>query len=230
MKIATGFLLLSACLAGCAKPWYFRIDEVAPSDVRTTYVGATGGFGVCLSRPDVPPPSLDHAAGQAVVGFDDYYKAGTQPFPCHDIRAASVRAIVRFPLERYDSVLSAFLIFDTVRSIDRSNGVSYGTIPGISYATRIGRADVTNDEWVIDEQPLGWRTHPVEVNVTPYLPAWFANPQANHGFILADDRPVPHRDDPEAVPRDNDAKLSWYGNFRLRLLYNVPDNPRTPQP
>lgn len=229
-RLRIAVLALAACAGGCAQPWYFRIDEVKPTQAYTRQVGANGGFGFCLSRPDVGSADLPAQEGQAIVGFDDYFAEGTPPFPCDEIRAVSVRAIVKFPLEKYDSVLSAFLMFDTIRSIDRHAGMSLGTIPGKSYATRIGRADPSDSAKIIDEQGLGWRTHPVEVNVTSYLPAWLLNPQDNHGFIIADDRPVPRRDDPDAVPRDNDALLSWYGNFRLRILYNVPDNPRTPPP
>ena len=31
------------------------------------------------------------------------------------------------------------------------------------------------------------------------------------------------------LPENNEGKLSWYGNFKLRIVYNPALNPRAPQ-
>jgi hypothetical protein len=82
---------------------------------------------------------------------------------------------------------------------------------------------------MLDEVPLGWRTRPVEVNVTSFVTQWIAGARPNAGFAIANQSDI-QRMRYDVIPHDNDAQLTWYGNFRLRILYNVPDNPRTPPP
>lgn len=222
-------LLGVACVAGCATPWYFRIDEIPADSARTTYIGPLAVKGLCLSMPDVPEFAGNAPAGQAIVGFDHWHDPGTDPFPCAAARVALVRAVVHFPLDKYDSILSAFLLFDPVRSIDRDGGRTFGQVPAASYATRVGAAVAGDEFQMLDEVPLGWRTRPVEVNVTSFVTHWITDVRPNAGFTIANGSDV-QRMRYDVIPHDNNAQLAWYGNFRLRVLYNVPDNPRTPPP
>ena len=207
-----------------------RIDEVQPSSVSSVLPGPAIQDGYCLSRPPYPPLRYNGTADLAMVGFENYYDPGTKPFPCRLYRATVLRGVVQYPLEKYDSVLSAVLLFDTLHSVE--GPTPYGMIgqrPGKSFATRIGVAADSSLGLpyfpLIDEVRLGSGSPFVEVDVTGHVARWLSGTRVNAGFLLANDSdPVP-----DAKPDNNDAQISWYGNFRLRLLYNVPDNPRTPQ-
>jgi hypothetical protein len=54
---------------------------------------------------------------------------------------------------------------------------------------------------------------------------WTSQQQYNYGFILAG----PKFSTDNNLPKDNNAQLSWYGGFRLVILYNPALNPRAPQ-
>ena len=77
--------------------------------------------------------------------------------------------------------------------------------------------------------PLGRRARSVEVNVTSFVTQWITGTRPNAGFAIANQSDI-QRMRYDVISHDNDAQLAWYGNFRLRVLYNVPDNPRTPPP
>ena len=66
-----------------------------------------------------------------MVGFDDFYEKGSDPFPCDDIRAALFRGGIRFDLGRFDVLTAATLTFDTARSISRANGETVGSSPPV---------------------------------------------------------------------------------------------------
>jgi len=220
-------------VAGCATPWHFRIDELKPTFVSTVFPGPALQSGYCLSSPKYPPLQYVATLDQAMVGYENFYDSGTAPLACQVYRATLARGLVKFSLEGYDTILSAILLFDTLRSVEgpTSQGM-ISRIPGTSFATRIGMAA---DEWfgtpsfpLIDEVRLGWKSHPVEVDITPYVGQWISGARVNYGLLLANDLELPPAD-ADRLPKNNDVQISWFGNFRLRLLYNVPDNPRTPQ-
>jgi hypothetical protein len=224
-----GAVALAACVAGCNTPWYFRIDELHPSSVGTIRPNAVGAHGTCFSMPDVPSFDVSAEAGQGIVGFHHFHDPGTSPLPCASFRVTLPRAHATFPLDKYDSILVAYLLFDTLRSIDRDATATYSQIPGVSYGTRVGAAVPHDNIPILDPIPVGWRMHPVTVNVTPLVNDWITNARPNAGFIVANSEDLRRMLYDEA-PHDNNAQLSWYGNFRLQILYNVPDNPRTPPP
>jgi hypothetical protein len=229
---ACATLLAIALLAACATPWYFRIDEIHPSELSTSAPGPSGEFGACLEAQAFLPfqaPVVPLPGGQVLVGYDNRFEPGTEPFPCHRIRASLWRGYVTFPLDKYDSIISAFLLFDTVRSLDRYPDKNpqrmFASVPGESYATRVGMPGANFA--IVDAVPVRGRL-PVEAHVTDHVSQWISGAVANEGFVIANgDDVLPLS--PTSLPRKNDAKISWYANFRLRVLYNVPDNPRTPQ-
>jgi hypothetical protein len=220
----------AACVAACATPWRFRIDEIRPTLVSSIFPGPALQAGpYCLERLKYPPLKYTGTADQAMVGYENYHDPGTNPFPCPVFRATVIRGTAQFDLAAYDSVLSAILLFDNLHSVDDTGGGPViGQSPGQSYATRIGMADDASHRWTFtDEVSLGWKTRPVEVNVTPHVGKWLSG-TPNLGFVLANDLDVPPND-VHRLPTNNDAQITWYGNFRLRLFYNIPDNPRTSQ-
>ena len=170
---------------------------------------------------------------QAMVGYENLYDPGTAPLACHVFRATLARGQVKFSLDEYDSILSAILLFDTFRSVEGSTPEGMiSRLPGTSFATRIGMAADesfgTPSFPLINEVRLSWKSHPVEVDITPYVGQWTSGARVNNGLLLANDLELLPAD-ADRLPKNNDVQLSWYGNFRLRVLYNVPDHPRTPQ-
>jgi hypothetical protein len=231
LRACLSALVASSLLAACATPWYFRIDELQPTEISTSAPGPGGSFGACLKEdPFLPfePPVVPTPNQQVLVGYDNRFEPGTDPFPCHRIRNSVWRGYVKFPLEQYDSIVSAFLLFDTMRSVDLDRDlyptVLFAKVPGDSYATRVG---LSASNWTVgDEVPVRGR-RPVEAHVTALVNKWISGAQINDGFVIADDTEVSTAS-PSQLARKNDAKISWYANFRLRVFYNVPDNPRTP--
>ncbi|HTP27287.1 MAG TPA: hypothetical protein VMK12_16750, partial [Anaeromyxobacteraceae bacterium] len=64
-----------------------------------------------------------------------------------------------------------------------------------------------------------------DIGVSSQVRAWLGG-RSNFGFIIGGPRPTATS---SSYPQDNDAQMSWYGNFRLRVLYNPAMNPRAPQ-
>jgi hypothetical protein len=222
----------STLLAACATPWYFRIDELKPTEISTHAPGPGGSFGTCLKEePFLPfePPVVPIPNHQVLVGYDNRFEPGTDPFPCNRIRNSVWRGYVKFPLEDYDSIISAFLLFDTMRSVELDRDlyptVLFAKVPGDSYATRVG---LPASNWTVVDVVSVRGRRPVEAHVTDLVNKWISGAQINEGFVIADDTEVSTAS-PSDLQRKNDARISWYANFRLRVLYNVRDNPRTPQ-
>jgi hypothetical protein len=222
-------------VAACATPWHFRIDELKPTYVSTVFPGPALQAGYCLSSPRYPPLQYNGSGtlDEAMVGYENFYDPGTAPLACHVYRATLARGQVKFSIENYDSILSAILLFDTLRSVEGPTPQGMiSRLPGTSFATRIGMA--ADESFgppsfpLIDEVRLGWKSHPVEIDITSYVGQWVSGARMNNGLLLANDLELlPAVAD--RLPKNSDVQLSWYGNFRLRVLYNVPDNPRTPQ-
>ena len=220
--------LLGLLAAGCT-PVRVKTAVLTPVAMATGRSGVTGSKGFCLSAGEIPPSAFSPAAGQVLVGFDDYFGAGSDPFPCDDIRALNFRAGVRFDLGAFDRLSIATLRFDTASSIERRNGVAIGTMPGKSFATMLG----------VGMLPLGSSTAIPSINETGLPPGsaisitvndqvadWVMNGVPNNGFVIWGPRPPIDRSNP---PESNDAVLSFYQNFRLEVVYNPVLNPRAAQ-
>ena len=63
------------------------------------------------------------------------------------------------------------------------------------------------------------------IDVSHQVNQWLKQQHFNWGFIIAG--PKLSTDDP--LPKDNNAQLTWYKNFKLVILYNPALNPRAPQ-
>lgn len=220
--------LLGLMLAGCA-PVRLKTLALTPSAMATARSGVTGSKGFCLSAGEIPPSAFSPAASQVLVGFDDYFVAGSDPFPCDDIRALNFRAGVRFDLGAFDRLSIATLRFDTASSIERHGNGTIGTAPGKSLATTLGVAVL----------PLGSSTEmpstneaglpggsAISITVSGQVADWVMNGVANNGFVIWGPRPPFDRSNP---PKSNDAVLSFYQNFQLEVVYNPALNPRAPQ-
>jgi hypothetical protein len=219
-------LMMQGC-PGCP-PIALKTIEVRPKSLAIGRSGVSGSMGWCLSAGHPPPSPFSAAKGQVMVGFDDYYKSGTAPFPCDDIRAVVFRGGVLFDLGAFDSVVSADLLFDTQNSINRSNGETIGQSPPASYATTlgVGTKAFTNELPDDNEASIAGLSGVIDVGVTNQVRDWVTSARPNFGFVIWGPRGLVN---PSSPPKDNDATISWYGNFRLRIVYNPASNPRAPQ-
>ncbi|HEX3500488.1 MAG TPA: hypothetical protein VHT04_14300 [Stellaceae bacterium] len=216
-------LALAACTTVTLKT-----AELQPADFATGASGIAGSCCYCLSAGHIPPNAFSAGDGQVMVGTDDYFKPGAQPFPCDDLRASNFRAGIRFDLSQFDSIGAATLMFDTVNFVSRVNGETVSSSPPNSVATMNGMATQPfNNQMNADNDvtlPAGSGT--LSVGVSSQVHDWVTNAHPNFGFVFWGPRgPI----DRKNVPKDNDAMVSWYQNFRLNIVYDPTQNPRAPQ-
>jgi hypothetical protein len=158
-----------------------------------------------------------------MVGFDNFFDGG---FFCDRIRAQVFRGLVEFDVSQFDSIVSASLIFETQSSIERINE-TVGQNPPKSFATVLGLATppLTGKLLFDTDSPLSGGPA-FDVGVTGQVKSWVDKSHANSGFVLAGPTDLV---DPGNPPENNEARVSWYGNFKLRVVYNPTQNPRAPQ-
>lgn len=220
------FLVLSALLLAGCDGVSLKTLELQPSDVVARSSGSKGSKGVCLVEADPPFSTFSAGPGQGLAGFDNFYKHGSDPLPCDDFRAQVFGSAVVFDLKDFDDIVSADLLFDTQSSVVRSNDETLGSSPPRSWATELGMATSHEHSIEFDNAvPLPFGPSFV-IGVSDQVRKWIDKSHTNLGFsINGPTGPV----DPNHIPENNDAKLSWYGNFRLRIVYNPKQNPNAPQ-
>jgi hypothetical protein len=220
-------LLMSGC-QGCPPSVTLKTLELKPTTMTTGRSGFAGSMGWCLHAGHPPPSAFSAGPGQVMVGFDNFFSAGTPPFPCDDLRAVVFRAGIRFDVSQFDQVVSAELLLDTVQSISRAGGELVGTSPPTSHATAVGVAvgPFTGQMPYDTEAPLTPASGNVNVAVLTQVRAWIDKTHSNFGFVVAGPTGLA---DPSNPPKNNDAEISWYSNVRLRVGYNPGQNPRAPQ-
>jgi hypothetical protein len=197
-----------------------------PASFATGTSGFQGSQGWCLSAGHPPPTTFAPGPGQVMVGFDDFFRRGSGPFPCHDIRAQNFRAGVLFDLSQFDSIVVATLTFDTATSVSRSVGGT-STSPVRSVATTLGVGTQAFSSAMPDDNQASLPPGPqVTIAVAGQVRDWVDKTRPNFGFVVFGPRDSVDSGNP---PRDNDAQLSWYQNFRLEVAYNPALNPRAPQ-
>lgn len=171
--------------------------------------------------------------GEVIVGFEDVYFRGADPFPCEEEQETLYRGQVGFDLSRFDSITSATLNFDIAQSLSENGGVT-NQIPPVCYATTLGMSTGANSDYYYYDfdnpvslpSSCGPLIRPsVSIGVTSQVRSWVDKSHANFGFILAG----PRLDFGGDVPKDNDGNVSWYNDFQLVILYNPTQNPRAPQ-
>lgn len=218
-------ILLIGCL-GC--PVKLKTIDLTPTSIATGTSGVSGSSGFCISAGNPPPSSFSVGSAQAMVGFDDFFKAGADPFPCDDIRAAVFRAGVLFDVSPFDSIVGANLLFDTQKSVVTLGFLRASQTPPLSQATAIGVGTKAFSTRMPDtnEASLPTGKSSVNVGVSAQVRDWITKTVPNFGFVISGPRGLV---DPQNPPRDNDATVSWYTNLRLRVVYNPAQNPRAPQ-
>ncbi len=225
--IALGAVVSACGCQGCP-PVTLKTLDLSASSAATGTSGVQGSIGWCISAGNPPGTSFSPGAGRVMVGFDDFFKAGSPPFPCNDVRAVVFRAGVMFDVSQFDSIVSADLLFDTVASVSRSNGETTGQNPAQSFATTLGEGTGKFTTKMPDDNEVSLTpaSGSIDVGVSSQVRDWITKAHPNFGFVLwGPTGPV----DPNNPPEDNDAKVSWYTNFKLRVVYNPAQNPRAPQ-
>ena len=222
--VAHGLLVL--LLSGCA-PVMLKTVELQPLTTTTGTSGESGSFGFCASQGKTPATTFSPAPAQMMVGYDDFFRAGTQPFACDDVRVSVFRGGVKFDLSQFDSIVKAELLLDTVKSVSRSDGKLISNPSSISYASQLCVAtEIFSSQMLCDNDVLLPVGETIGVGVSNQVRDWVSMRRNNFGFVLGGPRPPFPAKSP---PRDNDAKISWYNNFRLRITYKATLNPRAPQ-
>ena len=223
-----GLVLMVHGCEGCPSVT-LKTLELRPANMATGISGVAGSFGYCTSAGEVPPaPPFGTGAGEVKVGFDDFFRYGTDPFPCHDIRNSIFRGGVRFDLSQFDAVVSADLLFDAARSMVRTGGGPISNeAPAVSHATTLSVAtQAFTSQMLADNDaflPLG---PAINIGVSSQVHDWVSKSRPNFGFVIGGPRgPVSS----SSMFRDSDAMVTIYGNFRLRVIYNPALNPRAPQ-
>ncbi|HZR63975.1 MAG TPA: hypothetical protein VFA85_02450 [Terriglobales bacterium] len=244
------FLTSFGCpMLGCPT---LKTVSVQPIDIQTGMSGMAGTYGVSCGRGDIPGVGYGPGPGEVIVGFDDYYNAGTAPLNCQDIRDTDFRAGVRFDLTQFDTVVGANLAFDTLTSYTRSPGANDDDgsctlnisgkgpeTPPESHATTLG---LSTKPFPPDNQPYTSGTYPDDPNseaglgvpqqghfnfsVTRQVSGWVLNPASNFGFVIWG--PCPPRD-ASHYNMNNNAQTSTYGKFVMNVTYDPSKNPRAPQ-
>jgi hypothetical protein len=211
-------------LAGC-HPATLKTIDLPSTSFQVGRNGFPAAKGSCLSVGNPPLSPFSPGAGEALVGFDDFFKPGAPPLPCDSIRVTVFRTGVLFDVTRFDSVAGASLLFDTSRSVVRTGGNE--TDGATSVATVLGMGTMTFSSAMpyTNETALTPGSGPQNIGVSSQVRAWITHAQPNFGFVIAG----PHDADQANPPSDNDAGVSFYTNFRLRILYNPAQNPRAPQ-
>jgi len=224
VAVAHGLLVL--LLSGCA-PLMLKTVELPPVTTTTGTSGEAGSFGFCASQGKTLATTFAPAPAQMMVGYDDFFRGGTPPFACDDVRVSVFRGGVKFDLSQFDSIANAELLFDTMKSVSRSDGVLIGTPTPISYASQLCVAtEIFSSQMLCDNDALLPVGETITVGVSGQVRDWVSKSRNNFGFVLGGPRPPFPAKRP---PRDNDAKVSWYNNFRLRITYKPALNSRAPQ-
>jgi hypothetical protein len=230
MGLAGAIVAMSlATSPGCdsCRPLRLKEMDLKPIAQRTGTSGPMGSMGYCLSAGDVPSSSFSPGTGQVMVGFDDFFRAGSDPFPCDDLRASVFRGGVLFDLAAFDVLATATFSFETARSISRANGETVGSIPGQSVATTLGIATQAFTPTMPETGLMSMTAGPnVAVTVTGPVGDWATKAVPNFGFVIGGPTGLVDNSNP---PKNNNASLSWYQKFNLHILYNPALNPRAPQ-
>lgn len=225
MNIAA-FNLILLFLSGCA-PVTLKTVDLQPLIATTGTTVNSGSFGFCSGEGKTPSTTFSAPAETVMVGYDDFFRAGKPPFACDDVRVSVFRGGVKFDVSQFDAIASAEFWLDTTKSISRSDGKLMETSTPISYANRLCMGtEIFSSKMLCDYSMLLPVGETISVVVSDQVRDWISMRRNNFGFVLTGPRSEFSAQTP---PRDNDAKISWYSNFRLRITYEPALNFRMAQ-
>lgn len=218
--------IILVVLSGCA-PMPLKTVELQPLMTTTGTTIDSGSFGFCSAQGKTPLTTFSAEEGTIMVGYDDYLKGGKAPFACDDVHVSVFRGGVKFDVSQFDSIVNAEFQLNTTKSISRSNGKIVDTAVPISYANKLCMAtEIYSSRMLCDYATLLPVGETITLGVTEEVRDWVNMRRNNFGFVLNGPRVA---FSPQAPPKDNDAKISWYSNFRLRITYAPALNSRVQQ-
>ena len=196
-------------------------SQLSWNDAEDLYIGFWCDFSI---QSNGLGPSYSSGSDNTLSGYEDFYDSGSGPFPCVQNGNIYYRGGFAFDLSQFDSVVAATLTFDVENSIS-ANGEVVGQIPPACNATTLGTATGTDYYYFDNPVSLPPCGPSYSIDVSSQVRDWINQSHANYGFMLAG----PKLDFPNNVDQDNSAKITWYTNFQLAVLYNPALNPRAPQ-
>ena len=177
---------------------------------------STRGTGEATTLPD-----------EIIVGFSNYYDAGTDPLPCWEKSNYIIRGNVYFSLDTYASIKSKWLVKARLTYHLRRSDVggddpgTYGVDHPVSCAGHLDLASASpyTGSWADMTKTAPFATLPAlregstgnfAIDVTDAVNRMASYPDFYHGFIFSGD---------ESMGEDNRTCLSHYTNFQLTLEY-----------
>ena len=221
--IAIGVFALTTC---SDPPTRIKTLELTGKNLFTSKFRFGGDKGFCISSVSVPNTPFSAGSNEVMVGHDNFFVSGTF---CDRLRALTFRGHVDFDVSQFDSIINANMVYDVLASAERTGDGTIGRTPPKSFANVLGLQTSPVDIFRLNfdsDAPLFDNGPSFDIAVTRQVQSWLDGSHVNEGFILAGPLPLPDHNDPH---ENNEVKLSWYGNFRLRISYNPAANPRAPQ-
>jgi hypothetical protein len=229
-------LLLAGCTTGQLETLTLLPARILPSERRND--DQSGACNIPLPGQGLSTtgtgPSFQNRPREILVGFEDAFQAGAPPIPCNQKHMILYRGNVAFDLKDFDSIVAATLEYDVIDSFRGENGAA-SQFPPTCAATSIGQASV--NLWDFDDSANlpstctrpntqdGVEKPSFSVGVSGWARSWIKKSHVNAGIVFVG-RAV---DFPKDLPEDNKADVTWYGNFRLVILYNPDLNRRLPK-
>ncbi|MGH9495037.1 MAG: hypothetical protein ACRD3B_08580 [Candidatus Sulfotelmatobacter sp.] len=211
----------------CGGNTALKTIDLSPTDFNTGVQPLRGAEGFCFSADNPPLSSFSPGKGEILVGFDDFFKHGADPFPCNLFSSSTFRAGVKFDVSQFDTIVGANFLMDTDSSIERSHGETVSQSPPKSFATKLGLGTQAFTPAFPDDDEVSLPAGPnINIDVSSQVRDWITKARPNFGFVIAGPRLPPDQGSP---PEDNKAKVSFYSNFKLRVIYNPAQNPHAPQ-
>lgn len=197
---AAPLLLLPLLLAACTPSAPFRASAIltlspATSDVTMWYhweQDSTDALGTCgLNVVGVGPPTTV-SAGSTLVGFNNYYDPGTNPFPCRLSSDQVFRGVVRFDLSliqkmKPDFVESAHFNYVISKSVHCSGAAGRCVTDRRSCVDEalVATVDVRGKSHVPGDLPHGDSYgFGSSGDVTSVAREWINGTTRNFGFVL----------------------------------------------
>ena len=180
-----------------------------------TYCFYTRGLG----------PSFSASGQQLLVGFEDFWDSGTEPFPCYEKIDHAYRTAMKWDL----GALSGKKIWKATLSFTNQKTVASVTAPATCLSEILyGTSDWTSATDLMSgdsyrDLPTGTGVNvnnasvkitnstSYELDVTDVVRAWLDGSRPNWGFVFRGAR--------EDYAKDNDQCGSFYGNVTLGVDY-----------
>jgi hypothetical protein len=195
---------------------YRSVNHYSHEYVNATYCFYTRGLG----------PSFSPSGQQLLVGFEDFWDAGTNPFPCYEKIDHAYRTAIKFDM----GPLAGKKIWSATLSFTNQKTVATIAAPPATCLSQImyGIGDWSGAQNLISGDPYldlptgtnvnvsNAKVHianstSFQIDVTDSVRAWLDGSRPNFGFVFRGPR--------ENYARDNDQCGSFYGNVSLAVEY-----------